>query len=194
MHIAGFLDRLDGDHPQWDATATPLTRVDATHWTITFTGLEGTQLEYKYALADFLYVEKDGACGEIANRQLTLSYGATGTADRQRHRPELAQRGALRELTLGSRGRRAAGPGFPRPGPRPVLASSLAIDRGEGLARSSRFVALRPAGTLRPNVGSGRLGRASGAAPGPADALVSSSQSWTRSVAAHPPEMRTPAS
>ena len=24
-------------------------------------------------------MEKDGACGEIANRQLTLSYGATGT-------------------------------------------------------------------------------------------------------------------
>jgi hypothetical protein len=79
VHIAGFLDRLDGGHPQWDAGATPLTRVDATHWTITFTGLEGTQLEYKYALGDFWYVEKDGACGEIANRQLTLSYGATGT-------------------------------------------------------------------------------------------------------------------
>ena len=79
VHIAGFLDRLDGGHPQWDAGATPLTRVDATHWTITFTGLESTQLEYKYALGDFLYVEKDGACGEIANRQLTLSYGATGT-------------------------------------------------------------------------------------------------------------------
>jgi len=25
------------------------------------------------------YVEKDNACGEIANRQLTLSYGTTGT-------------------------------------------------------------------------------------------------------------------
>ncbi len=24
-------------------------------------------------------MEKDGACGEIANRLLTLSYGATGT-------------------------------------------------------------------------------------------------------------------
>jgi hypothetical protein len=28
---------------------------------------------------DFTYVEKDGSCGEIANRQLTLSFGATGT-------------------------------------------------------------------------------------------------------------------
>ena len=31
-------------------------------------------LKYKFVL-----VEKDGSCGEIANRQRTLSYGATGT-------------------------------------------------------------------------------------------------------------------
>jgi glycosidase/fibronectin type 3 domain-containing protein len=79
VHIAGFLDRLDGGYPQWDPGATALTRVDATHWTITFTGRESTQIEYKYTLGDWDHVEKDGACGEIANRQLTLSYGATGT-------------------------------------------------------------------------------------------------------------------
>jgi glycosidase len=79
VNIAGFLDRLDGGFPQWDAGGAPLTRVDATHWTITFTGKETTQIEYKYALASFDFVEKDGSCGEIANRQLTLSYGATGT-------------------------------------------------------------------------------------------------------------------
>jgi glycosidase len=78
VHIAGFLDRLDGGYPQWDPAATSLTRVDATHWTITFTGLESTQIEYKYTLGSWDLVEKDGACGEIANRQLTLSYGATG--------------------------------------------------------------------------------------------------------------------
>jgi glycosidase len=79
VNIAGFLDRLDGGYPQWNAGGAPMTRVDATHWTITFTGKEATQLEYKYALGLFDYVEKDGACGEIANRQLTLSFGATGT-------------------------------------------------------------------------------------------------------------------
>jgi len=56
-----------------------LTRVDATHWTITLTGKETTQIEYKYALASWDYIEKDNACGEIANRTLTLSYGGTGT-------------------------------------------------------------------------------------------------------------------
>ena len=56
-----------------------LTRVDSTHWTITLTGKEGTYIEYKYVLGDWLFVEKDAVCGEIANRTLTLSYGTTGT-------------------------------------------------------------------------------------------------------------------
>jgi hypothetical protein len=79
VHIAGFLDRLDGGFPQWDAGATPLTRVDSTHWAITFTGQEFTQLEYKYTLGDWEHVEKDAGCGEIGNRQLTLVYGSDGT-------------------------------------------------------------------------------------------------------------------
>ncbi len=78
VYIAGFLDRLDGSLPQWDPGGVVLSRVDATHWAITLTGDEGTQIEYKYALGSWDYVEKDAACGEIANRQLTLSYGTTG--------------------------------------------------------------------------------------------------------------------
>jgi hypothetical protein len=79
VYIAGFLDRLDGNLPQWDPAGVVLTRVDAPHWRITLTGKEGVQLEYKYALGAWEYVEKDGACGEIANRQLTLAWGANGT-------------------------------------------------------------------------------------------------------------------
>jgi hypothetical protein len=81
VNIAGFLDRLDGSHPQWDPGGTPLTRVDATHWTITFTGDEGTQLEYKYALGSWDYVEKGPSpgCAELANRQLTLANGTDGS-------------------------------------------------------------------------------------------------------------------
>ena len=78
VYIAGFIDRLDGGHPQWDPGGTSLTRVDATHWTITFTGKEGVQLEYKYTLGDWEHVEKDGACGEIGNRLLTLAWGTDG--------------------------------------------------------------------------------------------------------------------
>jgi len=82
VNIAGFLDRLDGGYPQWDPTETALTPIDATHWTISFTGLEGTALEYKYALdhpTAWHHVEKDDTCGEIPNRQLTLAYGTDGT-------------------------------------------------------------------------------------------------------------------
>ena len=38
-----------------------MTRVDATHWTLTLTGKEGTQVQYKYVLGDWNYVEK-GPC------------------------------------------------------------------------------------------------------------------------------------
>jgi glycosidase len=79
VYIAGFLDRLDGGLPQWNPGGVVLTRVDATHWTITLTGKEATQIEYKYALGSWDFVEKDGVCGEVSNRQLTLSYGSNGT-------------------------------------------------------------------------------------------------------------------
>jgi fibronectin type 3 domain-containing protein len=79
VYIAGFLDRLDPPGPQWDPGGVVLTRVDATHWTITLHGREATQLEYKFTLGDWEHVEKGAGCGEIANRQLTLSFGSNGT-------------------------------------------------------------------------------------------------------------------
>ncbi|WP_374687978.1 CBM20 domain-containing protein, partial [Promineifilum sp.] len=79
VHIAGTLSRLDGGLPDWDPGGVELTRVDATHWTITLTGKEGTQIEYKYALGDWEHGEKGASCEEIGNRMLTLDYGATGT-------------------------------------------------------------------------------------------------------------------
>jgi glycosidase len=78
VYIAGTLDLLDGGLPQWNPGGTVLTKVDSTHWTITLTGNEGVQLQYKYTLGSWDYVEKDAVCGEIANRQLTLTYGTTG--------------------------------------------------------------------------------------------------------------------
>ena len=79
VYIAGTLQRLDPPGPEWNPGGVSLTSVDATHWHVTLTGLEGTQLEYKYTLGDWEHVEKDGACGEIGNRQLTLAYGPGGT-------------------------------------------------------------------------------------------------------------------
>jgi hypothetical protein len=79
VYIAGFLDRLDGGLPQWNPGGVKLTRVNATTWTITLTGREGTQIAYKYALGSWDYVEKGASCDEIGDRLLTLSYGTTGT-------------------------------------------------------------------------------------------------------------------
>jgi hypothetical protein len=79
VYIAGFLDRLEPPGPQWNPGGVALTRVNETTWTITLQGRETTQIEYKYALGSWDYVEKGGTCDELGNRQLTLSYGSTGT-------------------------------------------------------------------------------------------------------------------
>jgi hypothetical protein len=79
VYIAGTLSRLDGGFPDWDEDGAVMAMVDATHWTITFTGKEGVQVEYKYTLGSWNYVEKGATCEEIANRSVILSYGAGGT-------------------------------------------------------------------------------------------------------------------
>ncbi|HET9915363.1 MAG TPA: alpha-amylase family glycosyl hydrolase, partial [Anaerolineales bacterium] len=79
VYIAGSLNRLDGGLPEWNPGGVVLTRVDETHWTITLTGLEATQIEYKFTLGDWDHVEKGASCDEIGDRMLTLSYGSDGT-------------------------------------------------------------------------------------------------------------------
>jgi hypothetical protein len=79
VYIAGAFDRLEPPGPPWDPGGVVLARLDATHWTITLAGTEGTQIEYKYTLGDWDRVEKGADCGELLQRQLTLSYGASGT-------------------------------------------------------------------------------------------------------------------
>jgi glycosidase/fibronectin type 3 domain-containing protein len=77
VHIAGTLSNVGS--VDWDPTQNTMTRVDATHWTITFTGKEATSLEYKYVLGDWNYVEKGPSCDELANRATTITYGPGGT-------------------------------------------------------------------------------------------------------------------
>lgn len=81
VHVAGTLSRLNGGYPDWNSSAVSLSPAGTDQWTITFTGLEGTTIEYKYTLGspDFFDVEKDASCAEIGNRLLTLTYGDTGT-------------------------------------------------------------------------------------------------------------------
>ena len=81
VHIAGTLNRLEGDLPEWDSTAVALEHQGGDQWSITLHGVEGTQIEYKYTLGspDFFDVEKGGDCAELDNRRLLLEYGSDGT-------------------------------------------------------------------------------------------------------------------
>lgn len=78
VYIAGSLHLLDGGYPEWDPGATALSQLDASTWTITFTGREGTELQYKYTLGSWDYVEKGPACEELDNRVVILQYGGSG--------------------------------------------------------------------------------------------------------------------
>lgn len=72
IHIAG-------DFQGWDPGGTPMTRVDATTWTITLPFTEGDEPQYKYTRGSWEAVEKDDACGEIPNRTVTVTHGEDGT-------------------------------------------------------------------------------------------------------------------
>ncbi len=70
VFIAG--DFGSRDYPRWDPAGMEMTQVDDTHWSITLTIREGTAVEYKYVRGDWIAVEKDKDCQEIANRRLTV--------------------------------------------------------------------------------------------------------------------------
>jgi hypothetical protein len=79
VYITGTLSRLGSGLPDWDPAGVALTRVDATRWTVTLTGVAPAQIEYKYTLGEWNHVEKDADCAEISNRILTLPSGSAGS-------------------------------------------------------------------------------------------------------------------
>jgi hypothetical protein len=83
VHIAGTLHLLHGSLPEWDSSGVSLTLIGTYEWEITLSGVEGTNIQYKYTLgsSNFFDVEKGGSCEEIDNRTVTLNYGTTGIQD-----------------------------------------------------------------------------------------------------------------
>jgi hypothetical protein len=79
VYIAGSLSAFDGSFPDWDPAGVALTQVGPMDWAITFTGPEGTEIQYKYTLGAWDFVEKGAACEDLPNRQITLTYGTDGT-------------------------------------------------------------------------------------------------------------------
>ncbi|HEX8982150.1 MAG TPA: alpha amylase N-terminal ig-like domain-containing protein [Ktedonobacterales bacterium] len=57
----------------WSPNATPLTQIDATHWTYNQTLAPGQTVQYKYTLGDWPYVETNTDGSDINNRQMTVA-------------------------------------------------------------------------------------------------------------------------
>jgi pullulanase len=70
---------IAGDFQGWNPGGTPMTQLDPTTWSITVQFIEGDPPQYKYTRGTWDAVEKDAACGEIANRTFDVAYGADGT-------------------------------------------------------------------------------------------------------------------
>ena len=66
---------IAGDFQGWAPGQTPMTKVDASTWSITLPFEDGTSIEYKYTRGSWEAVEKDDGCGEIANRTMTADFG-----------------------------------------------------------------------------------------------------------------------
>jgi hypothetical protein len=72
IHIAG-------DFQGWNPAGTPMTKVDDRTWAITLPFTEGDAPQYKYTRGSWEAVEKDDACGELANRTIAIGFGEDGT-------------------------------------------------------------------------------------------------------------------
>jgi hypothetical protein len=75
---AGDTIYIAGDFQAWNPGATAMTRVDATHWTITLPFEDGAHPQYKYTRGTWDAVEKDAGCGEIPNRTMLVAFGSAG--------------------------------------------------------------------------------------------------------------------
>jgi len=73
---------IAGNQPEicnWCNTHTvALTKGGDGKWRVTIDFLEGTSVEYKFTLGTWDYVEKDAACGEIANRAVRVAGDTSG--------------------------------------------------------------------------------------------------------------------
>ncbi|MBX7213180.1 MAG: alpha amylase N-terminal ig-like domain-containing protein [Thermoflexales bacterium] len=74
-----------GNQPQicgWcNPHTTALTKTGPTTWSTTLTFAEGSTVEYKYTLGDWLYVQKSDTCAEVGNNVVNVGAGPTQVAN-----------------------------------------------------------------------------------------------------------------
>ena len=76
VYIAGNNAEVFGQ--QWNPSAQPMTEVAPDLWEFETTALEGTELQYKYTRGAWERVEWWGTIVSVANRSVTVEFGATG--------------------------------------------------------------------------------------------------------------------
>lgn len=70
--LTGTVHQLNSKLKDWDPRAQQMKRVDNTHWTVTWSGPAGAEIEYKYTLGDWEHVEVDQNCNDTGNRRVTI--------------------------------------------------------------------------------------------------------------------------
>jgi len=70
--LTGTVHQLNRKLKDWDPRAQQMKKVDDTHWTVTWSGPAGTEIEYKYTLGDWEHVELDAHCNDIPNRRVII--------------------------------------------------------------------------------------------------------------------------
>jgi hypothetical protein len=72
-----------GNQPQICNWCNPhtvaLTKGSDGKWRVTLAFTEGTEVEYKYTLGSWDFVEKDASCGEISNRKIRVVGDSSNT-------------------------------------------------------------------------------------------------------------------
>ncbi|MBE2267286.1 MAG: Ig-like domain-containing protein [Anaerolinea sp.] len=76
VYIAGS---FPSPYPFWDQGGIGLTHIGGNVWSVTLQILDGTVIQYKYTRGIWDTVEKGVNYEEVGNRQVTVSYGTTGT-------------------------------------------------------------------------------------------------------------------
>lgn len=70
--LTGTVHQLNRKLKDWDPRAQQMKKVGDTHWTVTWSGPAGAEIEYKYTLGDWEHVEVDQNGNDIPNRRVTI--------------------------------------------------------------------------------------------------------------------------
>ena len=77
VYLAGNLSVLGYGQPDWAPNGVAMTKLDATHWSVTLTAKSAASLQYKYTLnGTWNNNEETSSCAYVANRAVSINDGA----------------------------------------------------------------------------------------------------------------------